>query len=69
MRAMEAHAEFADPGITGTVRTWSGPAQVDTDAAADDAALAKRAQLTERYCVVAQSLAAPPQLAVRRAAG
>lgn len=139
---MEAHAEFADPGITCTVHTWSGPAraglhpatggdgsdacsgdmllqallactgvtmrsvatamgveirsasltaradmdargtlgvsrevpvglgpvtveaELDTDA--DDATLAKLAQLTERYCVVAQSLAAPPKLAVRR---
>jgi uncharacterized OsmC-like protein len=37
---------------------------VDTDA--DDATLAKLAQLTERYCVVAQTLASPPHLTVRR---
>ena len=40
-------------------------AELDTDA--DDAALAKLAQLTERYCVVAQSLASPVHLTVRRA--
>ena len=40
-------------------------AELDTDA--DDATLAKLAQLTERYCVVAQSLAVPPHLTVRRA--
>ena len=42
-------------------------AELDTDA--DDATLAKLADLTERYCVVAQSLALPPHLTVRRAAG
>jgi uncharacterized OsmC-like protein len=41
--------------------------ELDTDA--DDATLAKLAQLTERYCVVAQTLAQPPHLTVRRAAG
>jgi uncharacterized OsmC-like protein len=40
-------------------------AELDTDA--DDATLAKLAQLTERYCVVAQTLAQPPHLVVRRA--
>jgi uncharacterized OsmC-like protein len=39
-------------------------ADLDTDA--DDATLARLAQLTERYCVVAQTLAQPPQLTVRR---
>ena len=33
---------------------------------ADDATLAKLAELTERYCVVAQSLAQSPSLIVRR---
>jgi uncharacterized OsmC-like protein len=37
---------------------------VETDA--DDQALAKLGQLTERYCVVAQTLAEPPKLTVRR---
>ncbi|MGY1822623.1 OsmC family protein [Geodermatophilus sp. SYSU D00079] len=40
-------------------------AELDTDA--DDATLEKLAQLTERYCVVARSLARPPHLQVRRA--
>ena len=42
-------------------------AELDTDA--DDATLAKLAQLTERYCVVAQTLASTPHLTIRRAAG
>jgi uncharacterized OsmC-like protein len=41
-------------------------AELDTDA--DDATLTKLAELTERYCVVAQSLARPPRLTIRRAA-
>lgn len=40
-------------------------AELDTDA--DDATLAKLGQLTERYCVVARTLAQPPHLTVRRA--
>ncbi len=48
-------------GVTDLVVTFD----VDTDA--DDAALAKLGQLTERYCVVAKSLAAPPVIEVRRA--
>lgn len=41
---------------------------VDLDTTADDAVLAKLGQLTERYCVVAQSLneAARPQVTCRR---
>ncbi len=41
--------------------------ELDTDA--DDATLAKLAELTERYCVVAQTLARPPHLTIQRAAG
>jgi uncharacterized OsmC-like protein len=41
-------------------------AVLETDA--DDDALAKLAELTERYCVVAQSLAQRPSLTIRRAA-
>jgi uncharacterized OsmC-like protein len=48
-------------GITGLVVT----ARLDTDA--DDGALARLAQLTERYCVVGQSLAEPPTIVVTRA--
>lgn len=36
------------------------------DAAADDAQLAKLAQLTERYCVVAQSLKGPLNVTITR---
>lgn len=39
----------------------------EVDADADDAALTKLGQLTERYCVVAKSLAVPPTIEVRRA--
>lgn len=39
--------------------------ELDTDA--DDAKLAKLAELTERYCVVAQTLAERPAMTVRRA--
>jgi uncharacterized OsmC-like protein len=39
--------------------------ELDTDA--DDRTLAKLGELTERYCVVAQTLAEPPRLTVRRA--
>lgn len=41
-------------------------AELDTDA--DDVVLARLAALTERYCVVAQSLAEPPSLRIRRTA-
>jgi uncharacterized OsmC-like protein len=42
-------------------------AEVDTDA--DEAALARLAELTERYCVVARSLAQAPRFVVRRVGG
>ena len=41
-------------------------AELDTDA--DDEALVRLAALTERYCVVAQSLAQPPSLRIERTA-
>jgi uncharacterized OsmC-like protein len=41
-------------------------AELRTDA--DDATLAKLAELTERYCVVGQSLAQPPSIAIGRRA-
>ncbi|WP_448642757.1 OsmC family protein [Geodermatophilus sp. URMC 63] len=66
---MSAEADFSDPGITATVQTWSGPVRAglhpSTDA--DDATLARLGELTERYCVVAQTLARSPHLTVRRA--
>ena len=40
-------------------------AELDTDA--DDATLTRLGELTERYCVVAQTLARRPHLTVRRA--
>ena len=55
--AREAPVGLQDVSVT---------ADLDTDA--DDATLAKLAELTERYCVVAQTLATPPRLTVRRAA-
>jgi uncharacterized OsmC-like protein len=39
-------------------------AELQTDA--DDVTLAKLGELTERYCVVAQSLAQPPSISIRR---
>jgi uncharacterized OsmC-like protein len=41
-------------------------AELDTDA--DDHALNRLAELTERYCVVAQSLAEPPSISIQRKA-
>jgi len=46
------------------VRAIQLVAEVDTDA--DDQALARLAELTERYCVVAQSLAQLPSLRIQR---
>jgi uncharacterized OsmC-like protein len=51
----------APVGIQGLTIT----AHLDTDA--DDAALAKLGELTERYCVVGQSLAELPRIVVTRA--
>lgn len=50
-------------GVTDVVVT----ADLDTDA--DDAVLDRLASLTERYCVVGQSLRQPPRFVVRRTAG
>ena len=47
-------------GIQGLCIT----ARLDTDA--DEAALAKLSQLTERFCVVGQSLVEPPKIVVAR---
>jgi uncharacterized OsmC-like protein len=56
-------ARDAPVGVQDIVLT----AELDTDA--DDAALAKLAELTERYCVVAQSLRQTPRFVVTRAVG
>jgi uncharacterized OsmC-like protein len=50
----------APVGVTGIVVT------VVLDTEADDQALERLARATERYCVVGQSLAQPPQFVVRR---
>jgi uncharacterized OsmC-like protein len=39
---------------------------IEASTAADEASLAKLAELTERYCVVAQSLAERPRFVIRR---
>ncbi|MGY1697351.1 MULTISPECIES: OsmC family protein [unclassified Geodermatophilus] len=56
-------------GVARDVPVGFGAIAVDAvlDTDADDATLERLAQLTERYCVVAQSLAQPPRLTVRRA--
>ena len=51
----------APVGIQGLVIT----ARLDTDA--DNGALGKLRELTERYCVVGQSLAEPPRIVLTRA--
>ena len=68
----EAHGEMDARGTLGVSREapvglhdLSVTAEVDTDA--DDEQLAKLATMTERYCVVAQTLAEKPHFTVRRA--
>jgi uncharacterized OsmC-like protein len=70
---LQAKGEFDARGTLGVSRdTPVGVhhvelmAELDTDA--DDELLARLAALTERYCVVAQSLADPPSLTIQRAA-
>jgi uncharacterized OsmC-like protein len=69
--ALRADATFDARGTLGVSRDSPVGIQqltvtVELDTDADDSALAKLAQLTERYCVVGQSLATPPQFVVRR---
>jgi uncharacterized OsmC-like protein len=71
--ALRADGAFDARGTLGLdrevpvgVRDVVVTAELDTDA--DDAALERLAALTERYCVVGQSLATPPQMVVRRVA-
>lgn len=68
---LQATGEFDARGTLGVsrdtpvgVRAIQIVAEVDTDA--DDQALARLAELTERYCVVAQSLAQLPSLRIQR---
>jgi len=70
--ALVADGEFDARGTLGLDRTVEVGVQhvrvvahVDTDA--DDAALARLAASTEKYCVVGQSLRHPPTIEVRRA--
>jgi len=70
---LHAKGEFDARGTLGIsrdtpvgVRAIQLVAEVDTDA--DDQALARLAELTERYCVVAQSLAQLPSLRIQRTA-
>jgi uncharacterized OsmC-like protein len=71
--ALRADGAFDARGTLGLdrevpvgVRDVVVTAELETDA--DDAALERLAALTERYCVVGQSLATPPQMVVRRVA-
>jgi hypothetical protein len=75
---VEAVATFDEPGFTCSVPTWSGPVtaglvgvgnveiEIAVEADADDAKLAKLAAVTERCCVVGQSLHRPVRVRVER---
>jgi uncharacterized OsmC-like protein len=68
---LAAHGQFDARGTLGVSRdTPVGLHDItlsfDLDTDADDQALARLTSLTERYCVVAQSLAEPPTLTIRR---
>ena len=70
---LSAHGEMDARGTLGVsreapvgMRGIEVTAEVDTDA--DDETLGKLAQLTERYCVVAQTLVERPHFTVRRSA-
>lgn len=72
--ALRAESSFDARGTLGLDRdvpVGIGPvtitAELDTDA--DEAALERLAALTERYCVVGQSLRQPPRVVVRRVGG
>jgi uncharacterized OsmC-like protein len=68
----QARGQFDARGTLGVSREARVGAQniqleVELDTDADEAALARLAAMTERYCVVAQSLAELPSLTIRRA--
>ncbi|PWJ27208.1 putative OsmC-like protein [Branchiibius hedensis] len=72
--AIEASSDFDARGTLGLDRSVDvgvGPIRltISLDTDADDATLAKLAELTERYCVVGQSLKSPPQVIVVRSRG
>ncbi len=58
------HALGISRDVPVGVQEISIVAELETDA--DDASLAKPGELTERYCVVGQSLAAVPSITVRK---
>jgi uncharacterized OsmC-like protein len=67
-----AQGHFDARGTLGVSRQAPVGAQditveVELDTDADDEALARLAEMTDRYCVVARSLAQPPTLTIRRA--
>jgi len=69
----EARGRFDARGTLGVSREAPVGARdirvvVELDTDADDEALARLATTTERYCVVAQSLAEPPSLQIHRMA-
>jgi uncharacterized OsmC-like protein len=70
---LQAQGRFDARGTLGVSREAPVGAQdielvVELDTDADDEALARLAAMTERYCVVAQSLAEQPSLQIRRVA-
>ncbi len=70
---LQAQGQFDARGTLGVSRHTPVGARdiqvdVELDTDADDEVLARLAAMTERYCVVAQSLAEPPSLRIRRAA-
>lgn len=69
---VEAESSFDARGTLGLDRSVDvgvGPIRltITLDTTADDAALTKLAELTERYCVIGQSLRQTPRIDVRRA--
>jgi uncharacterized OsmC-like protein len=68
---LRAQGQFDARGTLGVSRDIPVGAHdialsVELDTDADDEALARLAAMTQRYCVVGQSLAQPPRLSIRR---
>jgi uncharacterized OsmC-like protein len=68
---LAAHGSFDARGTLGVARDAPVGIQdvvvtVDLDTDAEDGQLDRLAALTERYCVVGQSLREPPRIVVRR---
>jgi uncharacterized OsmC-like protein len=68
---LQARGQFDARGTLGVSREAPVGVQdvqvdIELDTDADDKALARLAEMTERYCVVAQSLAELPTLRIRR---